>query len=176
MESRSAPDSKEVNRPETSTSETRPDWRILMEKSAMVTVQALSGGRKQFYQWNRRGTSNIPKKQKIVKKNVGPVTASAERPFAICASLSGVRGASFPRGPRERFPDRARDISGARRWWGEIATRARPYKRAEGLAAAQRRENSRNEQFLRSATRAECATTSRRPPRAGECARWLLVR
>src|SRR6266436_7674912 len=68
MESRSAPVSNEVSRPETSTSETRPDWRILMEKSAMVTVQALSGGRKPFYLWNRRGTSNIPKKQKIVKE------------------------------------------------------------------------------------------------------------
>jgi hypothetical protein len=44
MESRSAPVSKEVNRPETSTSETTPAWRILIEKLASVTVHALSAG------------------------------------------------------------------------------------------------------------------------------------
>src|SRR6266436_6233096 len=44
MESRSAPVSNEVKRPETSTSETKPAWRILIEKFASVTVHALSAG------------------------------------------------------------------------------------------------------------------------------------
>jgi hypothetical protein len=41
-------------------------------------------------------------------KNVGPVAASAKRQFAIGASLRGVRGASFPQGPRERHRGIAR--------------------------------------------------------------------
>src|SRR6266850_4538875 len=44
MESRSAPVSNEDNRPETSTSEIIPAWRIRIEKFAVVTVLALSAG------------------------------------------------------------------------------------------------------------------------------------
>src|SRR6266850_3447071 len=44
MKSRSAPVSNEDNRPETSTSEIIPAWRIRIEKFAVVTVLALSAG------------------------------------------------------------------------------------------------------------------------------------
>src|ERR1700682_6678967 len=99
MESRSVPVSNEVRRPETSTSEMVPDWRILMEKSVMVTVQAFSCGEKPFYLWNQRGGRNIQKKLKTKEKSVGPVMASAALQIPIGASLPGARGASFRRGP-----------------------------------------------------------------------------
>jgi len=116
----------------TSTSETRPDWRIWMEKSAWSRFRPYLAAETSLPVEPERD-EQYSKEAEDCEKNVGPVTASAERQFAIGASLRGGRSASFPRGPRERFPDRARDISGARRWWGEIATRARPYKRAEDL-------------------------------------------
>src|SRR5882724_7994781 len=67
MASRSVPTSKEVNRPETSTSETTPAWRILIEKFASVTVHALSAGRL-FYLWNQEEGGKIPKNEDVCGK------------------------------------------------------------------------------------------------------------
>src|SRR5712692_2466823 len=178
MESRSAPVSNEVSWPETSTSETIPAWRIRIEKFAVVTVHALSAGDTILLATCgiREAGGNIPRKRMFVEKCVGSATTIAARQISTDASRCGVRAASFPRGRRERFQDRMRDISGARRWWDEIATRAQPGKQAEGLAAIRRRGNSRNERSLRYANGAECAANSRRPARANGCARWLSIR
>ena len=67
----------------------------------MVTVQALSGGRKPFYLWNRRGTSNIPKKQKIVK-NLLTVRLANNRRVDVTLSTTGEQSV-------RRFPFSAKD-------------------------------------------------------------------
>src|SRR6266850_130255 len=175
MKSLSAPVSNEDNRPETSTSEIIPAWRIRIEKFAVVTVLAVSAGGIILPAERGRGRKNY-EEENVVEKCAGSATPIAAQQISTGASRCGVRAACFPRDRRERSPLRMRDISGARRWWDEIARRAQPGKQAEELAAIRRRGNSRNERSLRYANGAECAANSRRPARAGECARWLSIR
>src|SRR5882762_1361005 len=161
MESRRAPTSKEVRRPDTSTRETGPACRMMTEKFVGCTVHTLSAGEDILPVRQRPCAGNSQDKNGV---DGTAIVGSRNSPHTVTGA-----------GPRARSPVPGKDNSRDRRLWDEIAVPAPQDRRAAKPAAKQCPENNRSDRSLRFVAAVERAANNPRLATADGCARWPSI-